>query len=320
MVNQIQVDGIPFSGNYTCYNFSLCLMEQDCVIYVRKQGDTMNVGFIGAGKVGFTLGKFFTQGGIPVTGYYSRHGESAKEAALFTGTKQYDKIEKLVYESDAIFLTVPDVGISSMFEEIKELEIAGKQICHCSGAMTAQEAFPDIDKTGVYGYSIHPLFPISSKFDAYRELPGAFFCLEGIGPHLNDWAQRFNTLGCPVRMIAAESKVKYHAACAISSNLICALVEESLELLADCGFSPAEALSALTPLLRSNLKHMLAEGPVSSLTGPIERNDVATVKKHLSCLQSPDDQALYRAVSKKLVQVAELKNPERSYKELKKLL
>lgn len=320
MVDQIQVDGIPFSGNYTCCNFSLCLMEQDCVIHVRKQGDTMNVGFIGAGKVGFTLGKFFTQGGIPVTGYYSRHGESAKEAALFTSTKQYDKIEKLVYESDAIFLTVPDVGISSLFGEIKELEIAGKQICHCSGAMTAQEAFPGIGKTGAYGYSIHPLFPISSKFDAYRELPGAFFCLEGIGPHLNDWAQRFNTLGCPVRMIAAESKVKYHAACAISSNLICALVEESLKLLADCGFSPAEALSALTPLLRSNLEHMLAEGPVSSLTGPIERNDVATVKKHLSCLQSPDDQALYRAVSKKLVQVAELKNPERSYKELKKLL
>lgn len=33
----------------------------------------MKIGFIGAGKVGFSLGMFFVQGGISVTGYYSRH-------------------------------------------------------------------------------------------------------------------------------------------------------------------------------------------------------------------------------------------------------
>lgn len=280
----------------------------------------MKIGFIGAGKVGFTLGKFFTQGKIPVTGYYSRHGESAKEAAAFTGTKQYEKIEKLVCESDAIFLTVPDGEISSVFEEIKELEITGKQICHCSGAMAAREAFPGIDKTGAYGYSIHPLFPISSKYDVYGELPGAFFCLEGSGPHLDGWEQILRTLGCKTRIIAAESKVKYHAACAISSNLICALVQESIELLADCGFSKEEALAALAPLLRCNMEHILAKGPVPSLTGPVERNDVLTVKKHLDCLQAPEDRELYQAASKKLVQVAKQKNPERSYETLKRLL
>ena len=41
----------------------------------------MKTGFIGAGKVGFTLGKFFAENNIQVTGYYSRRRESAKEAA-----------------------------------------------------------------------------------------------------------------------------------------------------------------------------------------------------------------------------------------------
>lgn len=280
----------------------------------------MQIGFIGAGKAGFTLGKFFTQGRVPVTGYYSRHGGSAKEAAAFTGTKQYEKIESLIDESDAIFLTVPDGEISSVFEEIKGLEITDKQICHCSGAMAAREAFPGIEQTGAYGYSIHPLFPISSKYDAYRELAGAFFCLEGSGPHLTVWGQLLRTLGCKTRIIAAQSKVKYHAACAISSNLICALVQESMELLADCGFSQEEALAALSPLLRSNMEHILAEGPVSSLTGPVERNDVLTVEKHLGCLQAAEDQALYRAASRKLIRIARQKNPQRSYEALESLL
>ena len=135
----------------------------------------MKTGFIGAGKVGFTLGKFFAANNIQVTGYYSRRRESAKEASAFTGTTVYDSIGELVQDSDAVFLTVPDSAISSVFEELKEFDLTGRLICHCSGAMTAREAFPGIKDTGAYGYSIHPLFPIHSKYNTYRELAGAFF-------------------------------------------------------------------------------------------------------------------------------------------------
>ena len=42
------------------------------------------IGFIGAGKVGVSLGKFFREGGLTVTGYYNRHREAAQAAADFT--------------------------------------------------------------------------------------------------------------------------------------------------------------------------------------------------------------------------------------------
>ena len=135
----------------------------------------MLAGFVGAGKVGFSLGKFMTENGIQVTGYYSRHQGSAQEAALFTSTKQYDSLMSLVQDSDALFLTVPDGMIPLVFTQLREYGLTGKQICHCSGAMTAREAFPGVADTGAYHYSIHPLFPVSSKYTAYRELPGAFF-------------------------------------------------------------------------------------------------------------------------------------------------
>lgn len=69
----------------------------------ERQGDRMKIGFLGAGKVGFSLGKWFVQGGIPVTGYHSRHRESAQEAAAWTGTRCFPTAEALVTASDAIF-------------------------------------------------------------------------------------------------------------------------------------------------------------------------------------------------------------------------
>ena len=138
----------------------------------------MKIGFIGAGKVGFSLGKFFVNGSIPVTGYYSRHPESARAAAEFTGTRQYENVAEIVKDSDAIFVTVPDGQIQSVYELLRNMQISQKQICHCSGAMTTKEAFYDLDVHGAYGYSIHPLFPVSSKYDTYKKMSDAFFALK----------------------------------------------------------------------------------------------------------------------------------------------
>lgn len=280
----------------------------------------MKTGFIGAGKVGFTLGKFFAANNIHVTGYCSRRRESAKEAAAFTGTTVYDSIGELVQDSDAVFLTVPDSAISSVFEELKEFDLTGRLICHCSGAMTAKEAFPGIRDKGAYGYSIHPLFPIHSKYGTYRELAGAFFCIEGDSSYIDCLYEILKSLGLNAKVIASDVKVKYHAACTISSNLVCALVQESLNLMEACGFAESSALEALTPLIESNVRNILKEGPVRALTGPVERNDVSTVRKHLGCFPTQTEENLYRVLSRELIKVAEQKNPHISYTELKNVL
>lgn len=279
----------------------------------------MRIGLIGAGKAGFSLGRFFTGGGVRVTGYYSQHPESAREAASATHSHPYETLEEIVRDSDALLLTVPDGAITPVYRRLVSCGISGKQICHCSGAMTAGEAFPEIGSTGAHGYSIHPLFPFSDKLECYRELPGAFFCIEGDGPHLPAWQALLEGLGLRVQVIPPESKARYHAACAIASNLVCGLVQESLELLETCGFTAETALQALAPLIRSNTAHILGEGPLGALTGPVERGDRATVAKHLACLPE-EDRALYRAVSRKLTDMAREKHPETDFSALETIL
>lgn len=280
----------------------------------------MKTGWIGAGKVGTSLGKIFSIRGIPVTGYYSRHRESAKESADFTGSAVYDDIEKLIKDSDTIFLTVPDGVIADVFQNLKGYDISGRIICHCSGSLSAEEAFPGIRETGAFGISIHPLFPVSDKFSVYPELADAFFCLEGEEKPAELWRQLLEEAGFRTKILKAGSKAVYHTACAAASNLMCALAEESLSLMGKSGFSREEARRALAPLMQSNLMHILQEGPEKALTGPVERNDVSTVEKHLQCLETPNEKQLYTSLSMILVELARRRHPDRDYSKLQEVL
>ena len=54
----------------------------------------MKFGFIGAGKVGFSLGKYFAVHDLDVVGYYSDKLEDSLEAAEFTNSKSYDSLDE----------------------------------------------------------------------------------------------------------------------------------------------------------------------------------------------------------------------------------
>ncbi len=279
----------------------------------------MKIGMIGAGKVGCSLGKLFSQGGVTLSGYHSRSIESARKAAAFTDSQAYDDIETLVNDSDAVILTVPDGAITSVYESLCKLEITGKFICHCSGARSAEQAFPGLATHGAHGISIHPLFPVSSRYESWQELADAFFCVEGDDTAVAAFRPLLEGLGVHVQIIAPESKVRYHAACVMASNFMCGLMAESLSLLAGCGFDEPLARTALAPLMESNLRHLLHDGPVAALTGPIERADTTTVAGHLAALEG-EQRELYRLMSRRLTALGQEKHPTQDYQQMLTLL
>ena len=289
----------------------------------EKRGDRLKTGFIGAGKVGFTLGKYFSSktgtNSIKVTGYYSRNTQSAEEAANFTGSKAFTDLGALIEASDVLFLTVPDGTISEVFEQVRQYPIQGKYICHCSGSLSAGEAFPGIDQTGAYEYSVHPLFAVSDKYEAYKELQDVFFAVEGNEEHLPEIKGMLKEAGIDLQVIRAEDKTLYHAAAVTASNLAVALLAESIDMLCKCGFDEADARKALTPLVTGNVQHVLSRGPAAALTGPVERGDAKTIAKHLACMNEQQS-AIYRVLSSRLIPIAESKHPDRLYQDIKDLL
>lgn len=278
----------------------------------------MRIGFIGAGKVGFSLGRYFAEREVCVSGYYSRNQESSKEAAAFTKTKYYGKLEELIKESDTLFLTVPDGSIREVYSEIIQSDIEGKNLVHCSGALSSM-VFSGISKRGACGYSIHPICAVSDKLTGYRDLSNAYFTIEGEGASKKEFVELFQRLGNPVEEISPEMKVKYHAAAVFASNLVASLSEFASEMLKECGLSEEFSEKALQPLFLGNAKKLADFGAVKALTGPVERADVETVEKHLQVLEG-ETKEIYRLLSKRLVKIAKRKNPDRKYESLQEIL
>ena len=278
----------------------------------------MKAGFIGAGKVGFTLGKYLAENGVCVTGYYSRSSASAREAANFTKTGYYEDLASITEDSDTLFITVPDGAIGDVWDDMRNLPIENKNICHCSGSISSA-AFFDAPDRGAYRYSIHPLFAVNDRYRSYQGLAEAYFAIEGSPGHLEEIRGIFAAMGNPVTVIPSENKTLYHAAAVMVSNQIAALIDIGAALLTDCGFTRQDAEKALTPLILGNVQTVCREGPEKALTGPVERNDTATVAGHLEVLPQPVRE-LYRELSLRLIEIAKRKHPEKNFDEMERKL
>lgn len=251
-----------------------------------------------------------------VSGYYSQNNNSSKEAAVFTKTKYYNKLEELIKASDTLFLTVPDGSISKVYSEIIQSDIEGKCLVHCSGALSSM-VFSGISEKGARGCSIHPICAVSDKLTGYLELSKAYFTIEG--ENVDDLAEVFRSCGNCVEILSAEKKVQYHAASVFASNLVVGIYDLAAELLQKCGLSVEFASHALQPLFMGNAESIVRNGVVLALTGPVERADILTVEKHLASLTGKERE-IYRLVSCHLVELAKQKNPGRDYRDLQMLL
>lgn len=279
----------------------------------------MKIGFIGAGKVGFSLGKHFGLHGAVIGGYYSKNPLSARKAADFTGSRQYDSLDQILSDNDVLFLTVPDGEIQSVWSSLKMMPcVKNKIICHCSGALSSY-IFSDAEELSVFSFSVHPIFAFYSKTESYKQLSNAIFTVEGCPQKIDEIVSLISGMGNDVRVISGQAKTKYHAAAVMASNQMTALVHSAVGLLCECGFSPQQALDALIPLMSGNLSNITEVGTVKALTGPIERNDLQTVQAHLECLEN-GQRALYQNLSQVLVEIARQKHPDRNYDEMEGLL
>lgn len=277
----------------------------------------MKIGFIGAGKVGMSLGKYFVMHEKNVIGYYSKTLSSAADAANFTNTNYFNSLEDIISSCDILFLTVPDSKIKEVWEQICKFDIENKIFSHCSGAMSSA-VFQKGDQD-ILGFSIHPMYAFSDKYTSYKDLSKAYFTIEGNEKRINVIKDFFESLGNHVKIIPKDNKTKYHLSCVFASNLVVALFYKSIKILMETGFTFDEAKNALLPLFMNNAENIASKGVINALSGPIERNDVKTVKEHLSVIKGREKD-IYKLLSEELIDVAMKKDSSKDYCNMKKII
>lgn len=273
----------------------------------------MKIGIIGAGRVGCSIGKYLTDRGKTVTGYYSQKYESAICAAKFVGTDSFRRMEELTALSDTLLITTPDDRIGEVWDHMKEMSIDERVICHFSGSISS-DVFNGIDGRNAYGASIHPMLAFRDRFTSYGQLQNGFFTLEGHPYALQRLQALLKELGNPYCLIKAQDKVKYHCAASILSNDVLALLDLGFGLLEQCGFAQEDALRAAAALVRGNVENVLANGTLNSMTGPVLRGDISTVEKHLSVLDG-EEREIYRLLGQRLLAMAGQRCEQENLKE-----
>ena len=289
----------------------------------EERGGTMElwkscIGLIGAGRVGFTLGRYLKENGLSISGYYSRNLAHAKEAAQFTDSRYYMDLRELIKNSTVLFLTVNDGSIGTVVQEILALTegqnrqeticIKDKIFCHCSGAMSSA-VFKELEAAGGFGYSIHPMFAIHDRQTSYQKLSKTFFTIEGNAKHMGDVVALFAHLGNAYQVIDAADKALYHSGAVMASNLVIGLYAMAADTLERCGFSRENARQALMPLLANNAANMEHSGLAAALTGPVDRGDTETIEKHMGVLEGRE-KAVYQLLSTRLLDLARQKHAE----------
>ena len=90
----------------------------------------MKIGFIGAGKVGFSLSRYLNDKYHNVIGIYSKNDGDAIECAKFSISEYYSNINDLIYDCDTLFLTVNDDSIIDVVNLLIKLNIRNKILIH----------------------------------------------------------------------------------------------------------------------------------------------------------------------------------------------
>jgi predicted short-subunit dehydrogenase-like oxidoreductase (DUF2520 family) len=180
-------------------------------------------------------------------------------------------------DADLVVVATPDAAIAETAAALAPSVRAGALVLHVSGACTLDEldklrvARPDI----AVG-SLHPLQSLPSVEAGVARLPGSWCAVDG-PPDVERIAV---SLGMRPFRIADTDRAAYHAAAAIASNHLVALLAQAGRVAEGAGVPPA----ALLPLVRATVDNVEALGAPAALTGPVARGDVDTVRAHLTVL------------------------------------
>ena len=268
----------------------------------------MKIGFIGAGKVGFSLAKWLNINYHNVYSIYSLNIEDAKKLSEFSISEYCKSIDEIICNCDTLFLTVNDDSISDVVKELIKLNIKNKILIHTSGVLSS-DIFNELNNDN-YCYSIHPICAFNDKYESYKNLDNIYFTIEGNPKYIDELSKLFKN----VKVIDKKYKEKYHLASSIISNLVCSVINVGERLFNEIGIDDKEIYN---PLIINNINNIMDKGTRDALTGPIIRNDYNTVKKHISNLEG-NDLLIYKYLGLNIINMISDNNID--YSKIKKLL
>lgn len=174
---------------------------------------------------------------------------------------------------DLIVLAVSDAAIPEVARRLVFTWPGDTPAVHLSGFVSVGALDPLADLGAAVG-SFHPLQTLPDPERGAAALAGSWAALTTSDTALSNLLSDFaRSLAMRPFTLADRAKPAYHAAAAAASNYVVEALAVASDLLAAAGVD-AEVVK---PLTRRVIENVFAVGAEAALTGPIARNDLATV-------------------------------------------
>ncbi len=263
---------------------------------------------VGAGPVATALAGALRLAGVPVLGLWARKPQPARQAGAVAGVAAFSSAPPdILLEAEVVILAVRDQVIHEVAQMLVGTGLVNRRhaLLHCAGAASAEELLGGVaHQVGGIG-TLHPLSAIADGRAAMRALKGTVFGVEGNDAGRRAAEKLVGAIGGIVLELRSTQMAAYHAAAALASNYVVALLDVAAQVLASAGVDADQAARALVPLAEGALRNVSARGTTDGLTGPIRRGDAVTVQRHLEALRArPDLAEIYRALARRAVEIA----------------
>lgn len=245
----------------------------------------LDVGVVGAGRVGAVLGNALRGAGHGVVGASGISAASLERIDTLLPGVPVLEVQEVVARADLVLLTVPDDALAPLVAGLTDVGAwrAGQIVVHTSGRFGTDVLAP-ARPAGVIPLAIHPAMTFTGTSLDLTRLIGCCFAVTGPAPVLPIGQALVVEVGGEPVVVDEVDRPLYHAALAHGANNLVVLVAQAAEALAATGIDDPGRL--LGPLLSAALDGALRSGTdaVRTMTGPVARGDVGTVEEHLRVL------------------------------------
>ena len=286
---------------------------------------TLNL--IGAGRVGQTLARLWTQAGVfGLQDVLTTSLTSAQAACRFIGAGTPAPSLCAMRSADVWLIATTDAQIATaaaaLAAQTSQAHAGGANgdldsgdaetaagpaspslrrpptAFHCSGALPASVLAP-LSALGWQVASAHPILSFANAEAACAQFAGTPCALEGDATARTLLQAAFTAIGAQCFEVRSQDKLLYHAAAVFATNFL-----PVLQSVAEDAWRATGVPEALLPHLRASLlnnavANITRLGPQGALTGPAARGDTAAIARQAAAVSAWDEKsgAAYVALS-----------------------
>ena len=236
----------------------------------------MKVILIGAGNVGYHLGRALHKAGVNIIEVFSRVEEKAAKLAKKIDAKPQTSLNKLSDAADLYIIAVKDDAIFAVAEELSKSNIKNKLVVHTSGGTSTVELGKYLPHFG----SFYPLqtFSLSKKPD-WQTIP---ICVDANAAKSKKILLKLARKISPkVYEINDQQRAILHVAAVFVNNFSNHLFHIASTICEEENLS----FDILQPLIVETVNKLQVGKPSEMQTGPALRNDQKTIANHLNYLE-----------------------------------